>query len=111
MCFSHGYGQPPSYTYSDFGDEGDIDTAVSERQPSGLAATEVFSQTPAGVHLLAGTSSNPLDDLVSIFGGGGHGGLMMSADAGKGISVSGGGQGTTRSGQGQEAEEDLLGLF
>lgn len=111
MCFSHGYGQPPSYTYSDFGDEEGIDRAVSERQPSGLAATEVFSQTPAGVNLLAGTSSNPLDDLVSIFGGGGHGGLTMSADAGNGFSVSGGGQGTTTSGPGQEAEEDLLGLF
>ncbi|KIY48616.1 Adaptor protein complex beta subunit [Fistulina hepatica ATCC 64428] len=38
-------------------------------QPSGLAATQVLAQTPAAANLLAGTSSNPLDDLVSIFGG------------------------------------------
>ncbi|KAF9006995.1 adaptin N terminal region-domain-containing protein [Cyathus striatus] len=50
----------------DFGDE-----PAGDGQPSGLAATQVLSQTPAAANLLAGTSSNPLDDLVSIFGGGG----------------------------------------
>ncbi|KAF8637098.1 hypothetical protein AX17_003003 [Amanita inopinata Kibby_2008] len=45
------------------------DTPSAEGQPSGLAATEILSQTPAAANLLAGTSSNPLDDLVSIFGG------------------------------------------
>ncbi len=50
----------------------DFDDATSlEGQPSGLAATQVLAQTPAAVGLLAGTSSNPLDDLVSIFGSGG----------------------------------------
>ncbi|THU93387.1 Adaptor protein complex beta subunit [Dendrothele bispora CBS 962.96] len=48
-------------------------------QPTGLAATEVvLSQTPAAANLLAGTSTNPLDDLVSIFGGDGGGGGGMS---------------------------------
>jgi len=82
---------------SDFDDE---DISVSEGEPSGLAATEVFSQTPAGVNLLAGTSSNPLDDLVSIFGGGNGGGVV-------GESESGVGQG----GRGEGPEGDLLGLF
>ncbi|KAF9074612.1 adaptin N terminal region-domain-containing protein [Rhodocollybia butyracea] len=44
------------------------DTPAVEGRPSGLAATEVLSHTPAAASLLAGTSSNPLDDLVSIFG-------------------------------------------
>ncbi|KAF8153980.1 adaptin N terminal region-domain-containing protein [Crassisporium funariophilum] len=47
------------------------DDFASEGQPSGLAATQVLSQTPAAANLLAGTSSNPLDDLVSIFGNSG----------------------------------------
>ena len=42
----------------------DFDDATSlEGQPSGLAATQVLAQTPAAAGLLAGTSSNPLDDL------------------------------------------------
>ncbi|KAE9400867.1 Adaptor protein complex beta subunit [Gymnopus androsaceus JB14] len=44
------------------------DAPAVEGRPSGLAATEVLSHTPAAANLLAGTSSNPLDDLVSIFG-------------------------------------------
>ncbi|KAI0632728.1 Adaptor protein complex beta subunit [Trametes polyzona] len=40
----------------------------NEGQPSGLAATTVLTSTPAAANLLSGTSSNPLDDLVSIFG-------------------------------------------
>ncbi|KAG6835996.1 hypothetical protein H0H93_012412 [Arthromyces matolae] len=47
------------------------DAPAVEGELSGLAATQVFSQTPAAANLLAGTSSNPLDDLVSIFGGSG----------------------------------------
>ena len=62
-----------------------------EGQPSGLAATQVFSQTPAAANLLAGTSSNPLDDLVSIFGGGGDGGgVPMSATTHLGFGAFGG---------------------
>lgn len=41
---------------------------TSDGQPSGLAATTVLASTPAAANLLSGTSSNPLDDLVSIFG-------------------------------------------
>ena len=44
------------------------DDVPNDGQPSGLAATTVLAQTPAAANLLAGTSSNPLDDLVSIFG-------------------------------------------
>ena len=60
-----------------------------EGQPSGLAATQVLTQTPAAANLLAGTSSNPLDDLVSIFGGSG-GGVPMSATSNLGFSAFGG---------------------
>lgn len=51
-------------------------------QPSGLAATQVSSSTPAAASLIAGTSSNPLDDLVSIFGNMGGSSLQPSAPAG-----------------------------
>lgn len=52
----------------------DFDDAPAEDgQPTGLAATQLTS-TPAAASLIAGTSSNPLDDLVSIFGGTGIGG-------------------------------------
>ncbi|KAJ3476998.1 hypothetical protein NLI96_g10766 [Meripilus lineatus] len=43
-------------------------------QPSGLAATSFsVANTPAAANLLSGHSSNPLDDLVSIFGNAGLG--------------------------------------
>ncbi|TFY66999.1 hypothetical protein EVJ58_g1906 [Rhodofomes roseus] len=48
----------------DFADDG----ADDGQQPSGLAATTMLTSTPAAANLLSGTSSNPLDDLVSIFG-------------------------------------------
>ncbi|OCH85011.1 clathrin binding protein [Obba rivulosa] len=48
----------------DFDDAG----ADDGQQPSGLAATTMLASTPAEANLLSGTSSNPLDDLVSIFG-------------------------------------------
>ncbi|KAI0347579.1 Adaptor protein complex beta subunit [Trametopsis cervina] len=44
---------------------------TDDHQPSGIAATAVLASTPAAANLLAGTSSNPLDDLVSIFGNAG----------------------------------------
>ncbi|KAJ7260892.1 clathrin binding protein [Mycena haematopus] len=47
----------------DFGDD-----LVTDGQPSGLAATDVLARTPAAANLMSGMSSNPLDDLVSIFG-------------------------------------------
>ncbi|KAF9784780.1 adaptin N terminal region-domain-containing protein [Thelephora terrestris] len=45
----------------------DFDDVPSD-QPSGLAATQISTRIPAAANLIAGTSSNPLDDLVSIFG-------------------------------------------
>lgn len=44
------------------------DADGADAQPQGLAATSVLPTTPAAANLLSGTSSNPLDDLVSIFG-------------------------------------------
>lgn len=98
-------------------------------QPSGLAATQVFSQTPAAANLIAGTSSNPLDDLVSIFGGVGSGGANSGAasqDPLGGLSFGNGAglgashapshvtmsTGTAKPGAPpQQPQEDLLGLF
>ncbi|GJE93000.1 Adaptor protein complex beta subunit [Phanerochaete sordida] len=45
-----------------------FDDPATDEQPSGIAATAALAATPAAANLLAGTSSNPLDDLVSIFG-------------------------------------------
>jgi AP-1 complex subunit beta-1 len=103
------------------------DNTTMEGQPSGLAATRVFAQTPAAVNLLAGTSSNPLDDLVSIFGGvaGGGGGVPMSATTHLGFGVGVGFGGMPLSPMppqtpnpalppkttSQQPQDDLLGLF
>jgi len=117
----------------------DFDDAPStEGQPSGLAATEVLTSTPAAANFLAGTSSNPLDDLVSIFGGmgssdaGGTNGLGNGGMGGEGLgglSFGGGafrsptspqaptsiaaglGPGAVSPVQAQQPQEDLLGLF
>ncbi|CAL1697773.1 unnamed protein product [Somion occarium] len=51
----------------------DDPTSNDGQQPTGLAATTVLTSTPAATNLLSGTSSNPLDDLVSIFGNTGIG--------------------------------------
>ena len=48
-------------------DLSDNDGTEDGQQPSGLAATTVLA-APAAENILSGTSSNPLDDLVSIFG-------------------------------------------
>jgi hypothetical protein len=103
------------------------DAPPTDGQPSGLAATEVLSSTPAAANLLAGTSSNPLDDLVSIFGG-------MSAGASVNGGIGSGGLGGLSFGsptspqtnpsiaaglvpaiasplKPQQPQEDLLGLF
>ena len=45
----------------------DFDDEPATEQPTGLAATQVLQQ-PAAKNILSGTSTNPLDDLVSIFG-------------------------------------------
>lgn len=103
------------------------DTPTQEGQPSGLAATQILPSSPAATNFLSGTSANPLDDLVSIFGGmsasgvggGGNGGIE-SAFGGFGIISPPGPEShvvaspleslaspTTN----QRPQEDLLGLF
>jgi hypothetical protein len=54
----------------------DADTSSTETSSvgGGLAATAELAKTPAAANLISGTSVNPLDDLVSIFGGAGLGG-------------------------------------
>ncbi|KIK92143.1 hypothetical protein PAXRUDRAFT_830228 [Paxillus rubicundulus Ve08.2h10] len=109
----------------------DLDDAPTEEGPSGLAATQILPSTPSAANFLLETSTNPLDDLVSIFGGmsasgGGSGSGDASADGGLGglggmdsfgaISPTSGnvtspldrlGSPTTA----QKPQEDLLGLF
>ncbi|KAL0065503.1 beta-adaptin [Marasmius tenuissimus] len=116
------------------------DSPAVEGRPSGLAATEVLSHTPAAANLIAGTSTNPLDDLVSIFGSGPSApaaapapGAAASHDLFGGMDFGGGGgsgslgsplsaQPTAGSApasqvtspvqsQPQNAQDDLLGLF
>ena len=109
------------------------DAPAVEGQPSGLAATEVLSQTPAAANLLAGTSTNPLDDLVSIFGNGGLSAGPATGFPGASFGLAspvtpsvatpvlgtglGFGHGATRGGlstasqQPQSQQDDLLGLF
>jgi hypothetical protein len=106
----------------------DFDDGPSNNgRPSGLAATEVLSTTPAAAGLLSGTSANPLDDLVSIFGG--AGGLEAGKPHSLGVSYGGSGFGPALSplppqtpsslgpsfavppAQSQKPQEDLLGLF
>jgi AP-1 complex subunit beta-1 len=45
----------------------DFDDEPAPEGPTGLAATQVLQQ-PEAKNILSGTSANPLDDLVSIFG-------------------------------------------
>ena len=112
----------------DFDDEPSTLDGGLGSQPTGLAATQVeaLAATPAAANLLAGTSSNPLDDLVSIFGSTGIENTFSPAPA-NGINGAMGGMGVmspTSTGQpqtngvvsptagpGQGAQEDLLGLF
>jgi len=104
------------------------DGPSNDGQPSGLAATEVLSTTPAAASLLSGTSANPLDDLVSIFGGAGGPDAGQSNSLGV-FSYGGAGFGSAMSplpphtpsslgqsfavpsAQPQKQQEDLLGLF
>ncbi|KAJ7848771.1 armadillo-type protein [Mycena leptocephala] len=107
----------------------DFDNEISGDAPSGLAATEVLVQ-PAARKLVSGLSENPLDDLVSIFGGAnmGMGASPMGAFGGSAFGGSAfGAPAATPSpavaspvlgispppppAQGQQPQEDLLGLF
>ena len=62
-------------------DDDDTDGSALQQQPVGIAATAVLASTPAAANLLAGTSSNPLDDLVSIFGNAGIGSVASPPPA------------------------------
>ncbi|RPD53635.1 Adaptor protein complex beta subunit [Lentinus tigrinus ALCF2SS1-7] len=101
------------------------DDVPNDGQPSGLAATTVLASTPAAANLLAGTSSNPLDDLVSIFGSASLGATSSPAPANP---MGGFGFGTSplapapavtpvlspqppAQPQAQSGQDDLLGLF
>jgi vesicle coat complex subunit len=101
----------------DFGDD-----SAQDGQPSGLAATQILPSTPAAANFLSGTSANPLDDLVSIFGG------METMDTGAGsmstalspttTSLSSPFEGfggspalSSQPAQNAQPQEDLLGLF
>ncbi|KAJ7147265.1 adaptin N terminal region-domain-containing protein [Mycena filopes] len=108
----------------DFGDD-----LATDGQPTGLAATDVLAQTPGAANLMSGMSSNPLDDLVSIFGGAGLGSAPAAGDPlsafGAGAAASppaafgagfGGAALSPPLGQPAQApaaqpQEDLLGLF
>lgn len=93
----------------------DFDDEPASEEPTGLAATQVMQQ-PAAKNIMSGTSTNPLDDLVSIFGSASlSSGVPIPAtpalDASSvfgGVSLpAGGAQPSASSNQ----QEDLLGLF
>lgn len=104
----------------------DFDDPSSDQAPNGLgglAATEVI---PAAASDMLATSSNPLDDLVSIFGGSGpEPGLSLNGRDGRGGMDGLGGLDfgasppqpstaattLTSPAQPQKPQEDLLGLF
>ncbi|KAG8215400.1 adaptin N terminal region-domain-containing protein [Butyriboletus roseoflavus] len=94
------------------------DAPTQEGQPSGLAATQILPSTPAAANFLSGTSANPLDDLVSIFGGMSASGVVENAFGGFG-SMSPPGESHVASPlesfasptTTQKPQEDLLGLF
>ncbi|KAG2338980.1 Adaptor protein complex beta subunit [Suillus weaverae] len=100
----------------DFGDD-----SAQDGQPSGLAATQILPSTPAAANFLSGTSANPLDDLVSIFGGmetmGTGAGSPSAALSPTMTSMSspfegfGGPAPPSQPAQNVQPQEDLLGLF
>ncbi|KAG6335100.1 hypothetical protein ID866_3989 [Astraeus odoratus] len=101
----------------------DFDDAPTQEEPSGLAATQILPSTPAAANFFSGTSTNPLDDLVSIFGGmstvGGNGGGGDSGLGGLGAwsttspppTIASPLDNVVSSTVGQKPQEDLLGLF
>lgn len=95
------------------------DDSTQDGQPSGLAAT-TLTETPAAASLLAGTSANPLDDLVSIFGGtglGGGGGALAPVNGNAfgimspAVPVASSPASHVQSPTQQQPQDDLLGLF
>jgi AP-1 complex subunit beta-1 len=64
-------------------DDSTANTAINA--PTGLAATAELANTPAAASLISGTSANPLDDLVSIFGSVGFSGSAPTSNPGSGM--------------------------
>jgi hypothetical protein len=93
----------------------DFDDEPASEEPKGLAATQVLQQ-PAAKSIMSGTSANPLDDLVSIFG---SASLSSSMPVGPGPPASFNALGgaapqappTASPSTSLNQQEDLLGLF
>jgi AP-1 complex subunit beta-1 len=96
----------------------DFDDEPAPEQPTGLAATQVLQQ-PAAKNIMSGTSTNPLDDLVSIFGNTSmspspsvpintNSGVPSTLDPFSGL---GGVSSPTVASSVSSQQEDLLGLF
>ena len=98
----------------------DFDDEPASEEPTGLAATQVLQQ-PAAKNILSGTSANPLDDLVSIFGSASlmsSGAPSMTPAPPAPFDAFGGSPSPTMTGVAapststkQNQQEDLLGLF
>jgi hypothetical protein len=94
----------------------DFDDEPAAEQPTGLAATQVLQQ-PAAKNIMSGTSTNPLDDLVSIFGNSSLSPSVpsqiapLSAGAPALDPFSGLGGASPASASVSNQQEDLLGLF
>ena len=103
----------------------DFDDEPATEQPTGLAATQVLQQ-PAAKNIMSGTSTNPLDDLVSIFGNtsltpsvlpsqtsplSAAAGVVPALDPFGGLGVSGVASSSPASASALNQQEDLLGLF
>jgi len=66
-------------------DEDTESSPSAKPAPTGLAATAELASTPAAASLISGTSANPLDDLVSIFGNVGFSGSGPTSNPGSGM--------------------------
>jgi len=66
-------------------EDSDSTSLNSSNAPVGLAATADLAHTAAAASLISGTSTNPLDDLVSIFGNAGFSGPGPTSNLGSGM--------------------------
>jgi hypothetical protein len=92
----------------------DFDDEPAPEGPTGLAATQVLQQ-PEAKNIMSGTSTNPLDDLVSIFGStslSSSAPILSAAPATDPLSGFGGVSPPTAAPSiPSNQQEDLLGLF
>jgi AP-1 complex subunit beta-1 len=92
----------------------DFDDEPAQEGPTGLAATQVLQQ-PAAKNIMSGTSTNPLDDLVSIFGNTSLSSGAAIPSAAPAIDPLGGfgvvPAATAAPSTASNQQEDLLGLF